>query len=189
MSDLKLAELVRDASSLTEAAQDAVAAEMQRRGLRPEDANVVAGHDEVEFQDLVTIRKFRDLPEALLAKGSLESAGVECYLTDDNMVRMDWFISNLLGGVKLNVKAEDASAAMEILNQPIPEGFDVEGSGLYQQPRCPACQSLDISFEELNKPVAYATAYIGLPLPVHDRTWRCHACHHKWEDPGGDDVA
>jgi hypothetical protein len=136
----------------------------------------------VELQHLVTIRKFRDLPEALLAKGSLESAGVECYLTDDNMVRMDWFISNLLGGVKLNVKAEDASAAMEILSQPIPEGFEVEGSGPYRQPRCPACQSLDVSFEELNKPVAYTTAYIGLPLPVRHPAWRCHACSHAWQD-------
>ena len=53
----------------------------------------------------VTLRQFRDLPEALLAKGSLESAGIQVYLVDDNMIRMDWFISNLLGGIKLNVRA------------------------------------------------------------------------------------
>ena len=40
----------------------------------------------------VTIRAFRDLPEALLAKGSLESAGIDCFLVDDNMVRLDWFM-------------------------------------------------------------------------------------------------
>jgi hypothetical protein len=28
----------------------------------------------------------RDLPEPLLAKGSIESAGIECCLADDNMV-------------------------------------------------------------------------------------------------------
>lgn len=43
-------------------------------------------------RDMVAIRRFRDLPEALLAKGSLESAGIECALTDENMVRMDWLI-------------------------------------------------------------------------------------------------
>jgi hypothetical protein len=49
-----------------------------------------------------------------LAKGSLEAAGIQAYLVDDNMIRMDWFISNLLGGIKLQVRAEDAEAAVEI---------------------------------------------------------------------------
>jgi hypothetical protein len=49
-----------------------------------------------------------------LAKGSLEAAGIQAYLVDDNMIRMDWFISNLLGGIKLKVRAEDAEAAVEI---------------------------------------------------------------------------
>jgi len=43
---------------------------------------------------MVTVRQFRDLPEALLARDSLVSAGIEAELADDNMVRMDWFISN-----------------------------------------------------------------------------------------------
>ena len=56
---------------------------------------------QLEMRELVTIRQFRDLPEALLAKGSLESAGIACFLADENMVRLDWFISNFVGGVKL----------------------------------------------------------------------------------------
>ncbi len=135
-----------------------------------------------EPSQLVTVRKFRDLPEALLAKGSLESAGIRCMLVDDNMVRLDWFISNLIGGVKLQVSSEDAAAASEILDQPIPEEFLAEGSGAYHQPRCPHCQSLDVSFEELHKSWAYVSAYVGFPLPVHRRNWRCHACGREWEN-------
>ena len=135
-----------------------------------------------EPEQLVTIRKFRDLPEALLAKGSLESAGIHCSLADDNMVRLDWFISNLIGGVKLQVSSDDAAAAAEILNQPIPDEFLVEGSGTYHQPRCPHCQSLDVSFEELDKPVAFVSASIGLPLPIHRRNWKCHSCGRDWEN-------
>jgi hypothetical protein len=81
----------------------------------------------------------QNLPEALLAKGILDSSGIECFLTDDNMVRMDWFISNLLGGVKLLVNREDVEAATAILDEPTPELLDVEGVGEYQQPRCPEC--------------------------------------------------
>lgn len=133
------------------------------------------------MREMVTIRKFRDLPEALFAKGSLESAGIECAMVDDNMVRLDWFISNLLGGVKLQVSVEDAADAEEILSQPIPENFDVTGIGDYQQPRCPKCQSLDINFQEV-APAAYVSTMVSVPIPFHRRAWRCHSCDAEWED-------
>jgi hypothetical protein len=41
---------------------------------------------------------------------------------------MDWFISNLLGGVKILVDPENFSEASRLLNEPVPEGWDVEGS-------------------------------------------------------------
>ena len=69
-----------------------------------------------EFENFVTVRKFRDLPEALLAKGSLESAGIECNLLDDNMVRLDWFWSNLIGWVRLQVASAEADEATAILD-------------------------------------------------------------------------
>jgi hypothetical protein len=139
---------------------------------------------EPDLQQLVTIRKFRDLPEALLAKGCLESAGIEVVLCDDNMVRMDWFISNFVGGVKLLVRPADAAIAREILEQPIPQNIDVTGVGEHQQPHCPQCQSLDVTFRELNKPVAYVSAYFGVPISMTRQAWRCHACYAEWEDDG-----
>jgi hypothetical protein len=84
---------------------------------------------------MVLIRQFRDIPEALLAKGLLESSRIECSMVDDNLVRLDWFISNGIGGIKLAVKPEDADAAVQILEQPIPDAFEVEESGTYKQPR------------------------------------------------------
>jgi hypothetical protein len=101
------------------------------------------------------------------------------------MIRMDWFISNLLGGIKLKVHPEDAEAATEILNQPIPETLDVEGVGNFEQPKCPHCRSLDITYEELDKPLAYLTAYAGVPIPGYKKGWTCHACGNTWEEQGG----
>jgi hypothetical protein len=92
--------------------------------------------DKLNFRELVTIRKFRDLPEALLAQGRLESSGIEAFLFDDNMVRMDWLISNLLGGVKLKVEEENVEVAEEILNQEISDDFDTaEPDGDSAEPR------------------------------------------------------
>jgi hypothetical protein len=184
MSDEELGEIAASGDELSTAAHEALQAEAAKRGLEIKIDNTLEGEDVIEFNKTVTLRQFRDLPEALLAKGSLESAGIEAYLVDDNMIRMDWFISNLLGGIKLNVRLEDAEEANEILNQPIPEMLEVDGVGTFEQPKCPACQSLDISFEELDKAVAYMTAYAGVPVPFYKQGWTCHQCGNKWEERG-----
>src|SRR5207237_7410244 len=122
------------------------------------------------------IRKYRDLPEAWIAKSILESAEIECFLADDNMVRLDWFYSNLIGGIKLLVRKEDSEAATKLLDESRPERFDVEGVGEYEQPHCPHCGSMDISLDGLDKPTTYAALFVNLPVPVIVKGWKCHAC-------------
>ena len=179
MSDGELLRLARNAESLTDVAWDALEDELDRRHLElPEDSEPV---HTLDFRTLVTIRQFRDLPEALLAKGCLESAGIECFLRDDNLVRLDWFISNFVGGIKLCVRLEDAQTARDLLDEPILEGLYVQGVGLYEQPRCPKCNSLDVSFQELD-PAAYLTLALNVPIPFHREAWRCRSCHAEWED-------
>ena len=211
--DGRLEQIATQAAGLTDLAREVLKEELARRGLNVEllqprpaerippaapaepsaveppaiETQSLSG--EFEKRDLVTLRKFRDLPEALLAKGSLDSAGIESFLADDHMVRLDWFISNLLGGIKLLVDAEDAGAANEILSQPIPENFDVEGIGEFQQPRCPQCRSVDVSFEELYKPIAYASLFLEVPLPIHRKGWICQSCHHTWQEDEAEDEA
>ena len=181
MTDEELQSLALNPASLTDAAWEALEDELDLRHLElPEQAEP---QQELDFQALVTVRQFRDLPEALLAKGSLESAGIECFLRDDNLVRLDWFISNFIGGVKLCVKREDAEKAQSILNEPIPEGLYVQGVGLYEQPRCPKCNSLDVTFQELD-PTAYLTLAVNVPIPLHREAWRCRSCNAEWEDDG-----
>ena len=179
MSDEELRRIAQSGDELSEIAADALKDEIVRRGLAIE-VLPPPGFDVPELNETVTLRKFRDLPEALIARGSLESAGIQAYLVDDNMIRMDWFYSNLLGGIKLKVQAEDVEAATEILNQPIPGTIEVEGVGNYEQPKCPKCQSLDISYLELNNFFSYGTTDAGIPTPVYKHAWNCNACGHVW---------
>jgi hypothetical protein len=165
-TDGELLKLARNAESLTEEAWDALEDELDHRHL---EVPVELPRQELDVRNLVPIRQFRDLPEALLAKGCLESAGIECFFRDDNLVRLDWFISNFIGGIKLCVKPEDTDKAQTILDEPMLEGFYVQGVGLYEQPRCPKCNSLDVNFQEPD----------GDP---HRATLRCQACNAEWED-------
>ena len=182
MTDAELQNLARRPASLTEVAWAALDDELDRRNLELLEEEAPEDREELELRELVTIRQFRDLPEALLAKGSLESAGIECFLADENLVRLDWFISNFIGGIKLNVRVADVENARKILDEPILEGLYVQGVGLYEQPRCPKCQSLDVNFQELDRPIAYMSAFLRLPLPVQRPAWRCHGCDAEWED-------
>ena len=197
MTDGELQRLAQNADSLTDLAWEALEDELDRRDLKyPDDATdcTTSEHrQELELQQLVTIRQFRDLPEALLAKGCLESVGIECFLGDENLVRLDWFISNFIGGIKLKVKSADAENAQKILDEPILEGLYVQGVGLYEQPRCPNCRSLDVNFQPLDRPIAYMSAFLRMPLPVQRPAWHCRSCDAEWEDAtdgnGGESVS
>jgi hypothetical protein len=117
-TDEALQKIADEGYSLTDDSREALSAELERRNLPP--MNVSEEVTEIEYQDLVTIRKFRDVPEAILAKGLLDSAAIDSFLGDENIVRMDWFISNLVGGIKLKVRREDVEAANLVLQEPAP---------------------------------------------------------------------
>src|SRR6266852_3060261 len=84
MSDGELLEIALQPWALSDAAWEALDDEFDRRDLElpePEPPPQTVAPDK---RNLVLLRAFRDLPEALLAKGSLDSARIESVLADDN---------------------------------------------------------------------------------------------------------
>lgn len=67
---------------------------------------------------LITVGNYAFLPEAELAQGILYEAGIESVLLDDNMGRMLSWIT--VGGFRLQVKMDDADAAVKLLTAPQP---------------------------------------------------------------------
>jgi hypothetical protein len=63
----------------------------------------------------VILRTYRDITEAMVDRTALESAGIECFLYDDHLIRLDWFVSNAVGGAKIVVSRKDAAEAAKIL--------------------------------------------------------------------------
>jgi hypothetical protein len=117
-SDGELEQVAGQVSELTDLAREALRAELTKRGLYVGQLEEPApGSNQTEFRDLVPIRTFWNLLEAQLAKGLLESAGIEAFLFDDNMVRLDWFNANALGGVKLRVDADKVEEANRVLEE------------------------------------------------------------------------
>ncbi len=133
---------------------------------------------------LTTIRRYRDLSEAIVARSLLESSGIAAHLCDENLVRLDWQISNFIGGLRLQVETADEPDAVALLDAPIPDFIDYDENAVpYLQPHCPRCQSTDITYQGSSRKAALTSLYFfALPLPLGPETWLCNACTHRWTD-------
>ncbi len=64
---------------------------------------------------MTTVATFSNQGEAQIAQGLLESCGIEVFVGDENMSRMENPV--LIGGTKLQVRDADADTARELLTQ------------------------------------------------------------------------
>jgi hypothetical protein len=184
MWETELLELAQDYASLTETAQVILRAEFARRNLEPP---ILEDKPEAGQRDLVIIRRYRDLSEAIVARTMLESAGIYVFLRDENLVRLDWQVSNFIGGIRLEVEPGDEQAALDLLGQAIPAYIPFDNDDEFVQPRCPHCGSTDITFEGASRGAALTSLYVlAIPLPTGRETWLCHSCESRWEDADDD---
>jgi hypothetical protein len=81
--------------------------------------------DELEEETgevMVTVERYTDMLQAELAKGRLESAGIDCFLSGENAGLL---YGNGLDSVQLQVAAVDEDDARAVLNDPGPADGEV----------------------------------------------------------------
>ncbi|HEX8881975.1 MAG TPA: hypothetical protein VF749_18160 [Candidatus Acidoferrum sp.] len=126
------------------------------------------------------VARYRDLHLATVMNSLPDSAGIEGFLTDGTMIRLDWLIERTqrYQGVDAGQQCQGSAGAA---GGSIPETFEVERIGPYQQPKCPNCGSLHVSFEELDRKIAQRRLLMGIPIPAVKHGWNCHGCGHSWD--------
>lgn len=143
------------------------------------------------MNDWKTIITFTSPQEAYLAKGYLESEGIESFLFDDMTAQVNLLYSNAIGGVKILVRDEDYDQGIEILTK---GGYINMNIGKTSSPfeivsadkktdkqKCPFCQSDNIGKKKgLNilSPVIYMI--LGLFVPIYKSTYCCYDCEKEW---------
>src|SRR5260370_7138288 len=85
MNDDELLEIALQPWALSDAAWDALEDELDRRGLDIPEPEGLPRTVVPEKRNLVMVRRFRDLPHAFLAKGSIESLRTHSFLPYHNM--------------------------------------------------------------------------------------------------------
>lgn len=181
LSETELIELARSYDGLLEVAQVALRAEFARRGLEPP---LVEEPEKWEFRRVVTVRRYQDLTEAFVGRSLLESVGIPAWIADEHLVRMNWFLSNALGGIRLQVDQSDEAAAREILELGIPPTIPYGAEEPYVQPTCPKCSSGEVTLgdgTERGRSLA-VLALVSIPVPPRKETWHCEACGTRWTD-------
>ena len=139
---------------------------------------------------LITVANFSHPTEADPVVAWLESEGIECFLTNEHTVTMNWLYSNAIGGVGVQVKAADAGRANEILQvvlnpdtiggEPIPADSETDQvSDAARDMRCPQCDSENVYYEKFSRRLVFASwVLLTVPLPFFRRKWRCRECEH-----------
>ncbi|MEJ8801391.1 putative signal transducing protein [Pontibacter sp. H249] len=141
---------------------------------------------------LITIATFNDVTEAHILKGRLEAEGILCFLGDENIIGVQPFYANAVGGVKLKVPETDVMEAKAILTR-IQEGntlFDYDTIELAPPMQehevvntCPNCGSDNVEQVKFNKTVfSISYLFLGFPVPFLNRKkYTCHECGHTWK--------
>ena len=126
MEDAPLLEAARSLDQLTPDAQQVMRAELRRRSMEVPQQVTPEPEPELDMSQLnmVTVRRFRDLSGAIVARGALEAAGIPCILRDAEHVRMDSIMSNMIGGMRLQVREQDAAEAEAALR-----GYEAASTG------------------------------------------------------------
>ncbi len=84
-----------------------------------------------------TLGSFEFPADVQIIKGRLESEGIPVFLKDENTINSDPLISGAIGGVKLQVYANDKERAIKVYDEIRPYAVDNEGNLVV----CPNCKA------------------------------------------------
>jgi len=144
------------------------------------------------MDNLVTVISFTYPHEAHLAKGYLESNGIETFIKDEFTVQVNNFYSNAVGGVKLLTKKSDFDKSIQLLkdvdyikNENSKNNFKVDIQKLDETTNkaiCPYCKSENIgrnkNFNILAVPIYFV---LGSVFPIYKLSYQCFDCEKVWK--------
>lgn len=139
---------------------------------------------------LVTLRTYTSQSELAVVRSLLDSEGIETIVLNENLIQVQPFLSNAIGGIKLQVFEEDYEKADKILTEaslasPHNNTVDEEKSDDTGDPedknskqlRCPFCNSDEVVREKFSLPVfAISILLLGAPIPFISRRYHCFDC-------------
>jgi hypothetical protein len=103
------------------------------------------------MHSLLTVEEYDNASLAQVDVFALEQSGIPCYLENETIVAMDWLMSNAVGGIRLQVAAEDFENAKSILleNREQKKARAESLKDTWAVFRCPSCK-IPIAFSGIS---------------------------------------
>ncbi len=141
----------------------------------------------MDTDKIVVYQAFIDPIKANIVKGLLNSYGIECFLSDENMVTLNALYSPAVGGVKLHVFEKDIAQISAILqSQNIREEAEITAENDDSKVICPVCQSGNVSYGgSINRKfnswhVFFSFALMLYPISMR-KAYHCFDCDHEFK--------
>ncbi|EDY83935.1 hypothetical protein VDG1235_3562 [Verrucomicrobiia bacterium DG1235] len=114
-----------------------------------------------------TVRAYVKADDAYLAASVLEGSGLSPNIRDGHTIGVDWFYSQAIGGVKLEVPDSEYERAVELL------GLPAVSETIFT---CPCCGSTNVKPRQLSLLNALSLLFFWVAVPVVSRRADCIDC-------------
>lgn len=117
--------------------------------------------------------------DAHLLMSRLESEEIECWLQDENTVTINPIWTNAVGGIKLMVKKDDYTRALEI--------FKETENNRKQAVGCPNCKGHNVEFVSSPRKTSnwisaiFGFMFVNFAMPA-DKVYHCFDCGHEFKE-------
>jgi hypothetical protein len=147
---------------------------------------------------LVTVATFSQPVDGYLVRARLEDEGIPCFVADAHTISANWFYSNAIGGVKLQVREGDLAQARDVVDyeqrRRESEVDDIDWTSVNPEwtfdgtnedddaHTCPNCGSAEIFYEKFSRPMIFLSILLfGIPVPFLSRRCSCRGCGRTWK--------
>jgi len=141
----------------------------------------------MDTDKIVVYQAFIDPINANIVKGLLDSYGIECFLSDENMVTLNAMYSAAVGGVKLHVFVKDIDRITAILqSQNILDKTEIAAEKDDSMILCPVCHSDNVSYGgSINRKfnswhVFYSFILTMYPISMR-KAYHCFDCDYEFK--------
>lgn len=144
-------------------------------------------------ENIVTIKTFMFPTEAYPIISKLESEGIQCFLDGEHTVTAHPFLSQAIGGVKLNIMEKDADLALKILAESevalmrddVPDPALINEGYVPVDTYCKNCESRNVYRKEVSFGKTILSALVAilvyLPMMLLSQKHYCADCGHEWK--------
>jgi hypothetical protein len=130
---------------------------------------------------LTTIASFREAHTAHIARARLEAEGIPAFVADEHLSSVQWFYSDAIGGVKIQVPGAFAERALEVVTAD--RSSDLARVRVARRPLveiCPGCGADGIERTSVPREPRPRRPSALRKLVVWSTRSKCRACGEVW---------